>query len=143
MSNLSIKLAIFGLFVAGVLLTACGGGGEAPAAGEEAPAAVTLDFVGEDISFDVESVSVTSGQEVTVNFQNAGTLEHSWVLVSDRIDPLVATEADALPGTNSGTIVGGEGTTLNFVAPGPGDYTFVCTVEGHAEAGMLGDFIVK
>ena len=144
MKKLSIQLIVLGIVAVGAFLSACGGG-DAPAASEggDAAAAVTLDFVGTDIAFDKDSVTVTSGQEVTINLKNEGTLEHSWVLINDRVDPLTATDTDGLIGTQSGAIPGGESTSFTFTAPGPGNYIFVCTIEGHAEAGMLGDFIVQ
>ena len=136
------KIITIALLLVAFTLAACGGGGdEAPAAGDNGP--ITLDFEGQDIAFDKSSVSVNAGQEVTVNFNNVGSLEHNWVLVSGSVDPLSATESDALAGANSGVLAGGESTTFTFTAPPPGEYQFVCTTEGHATAGMVGTFTVN
>lgn len=136
-------LALAALFFMGVfVMVACGGGGET-AASEGADGIVTLEFEGTDIAFDKDSVAVQSGQEVNVILNNVGTLEHSWVLVDGSIDPLLATEEDALVGATTGNIAGGESKTIAFIAPAAGDYLFVCTVEGHAAAGMWGDFIIE
>lgn len=143
MKKFSTQLIVLGIIAMGAFLSACAGS-EAPAASESEEAkAVTFDFEGQDIAYNIDSVEVSSGQEVTINFDNVGTLEHSWVLVSERVDPVEATEADGLIGAKSGTVAGGESTSFTFTAPGPGTYTFVCTVEGHAEAGMVGDFVVQ
>ncbi|MEM7801938.1 MAG: plastocyanin/azurin family copper-binding protein [Chloroflexota bacterium] len=133
----------FALFSLVGLLAACGGGApEAPEGDPTAP--ITLDFEGTDIAFDVTSVAVNVNQPVRVRLENLGTLEHSWVLIAGDTDPITATEEDAIQNADSGVIAGGENATFNFTAPSePGTYIFVCTVEGHAEAGMLGDFVVQ
>ncbi|MDJ0756272.1 MAG: plastocyanin/azurin family copper-binding protein [Ardenticatenaceae bacterium] len=134
-----VAIFLFGVMV----MVACGGGGDTPTSGEEATGPVTIEFEGGDIFFDKDEVTVQSGQEVTIVLNNVGTLEHSWVLVDGSVDPLLATEADALAGATTGDIAGGESASITFVAPPAGDYLFVCTVEGHAAAGMWGDFIVE
>ncbi len=116
-------------------LAACGGGGESADSGG---GPVTLDFEGQDIAFDKTSATVNANEQVTINFNNVGTLEHSWVLIPGNADPLTATEADALGGASSGTVAGGESVSFTFTAPPPGEYQFVCTIEGHAAAGMVG-----
>lgn len=132
------------LVLMGGLLAGCGGGGaaEAPA---DPNAPITLDFEATDIAFDTNSVTVAAGQSVRIRMNNAGTLEHNWLLISGDVDPLTATEDDALIAeANTGRIAGGDSVSVNFEAPSaPGTYTFVCTVEGHAAAGMLGDFVVQ
>ena len=130
------------ILLSAFFLIGCGGS-ETVETELDASQPITLKFEGQDILFDVTEATVKSGQEVTVELNNVGTLEHSWVLISDRVDPLLATEADALLGANSGVVAGGESTSFTFFAPSPGDYIFVCTIEGHAAAGMLGDFKVE
>ena len=129
------KRFIYGLATAVLLLmAACGGG--APA--EETVETVTLDVIGDDsFNFEPANYTVPAGAEVTVNFENVGTLEHSWVLVSERVEPTEATAEDALAGASSGTIAGGESTTFTFAAPPAGEYTVVCTIPGHAAGGMV------
>lgn len=130
----------FSLFIVvlltGLMLAACGG---AEPAG---PAPVTIDVTGYDeFRFDPAEITVEAGAEVTLNFQNAGALEHNWLLVSQAVDVASATEADALAGANTGVIGAGQSTTITFTAPPAGTYTIVCTVPGHAVGGMTGRFI--
>jgi plastocyanin len=123
------------LLLAGLLLAACGG---AEPAG---PTPVTIDVAGYDeFRFEPASITVEAGAEVTINFQNAGALEHNWLLVSQAVDAASATEADALAGANTGIIGAGESTSITFTAPPAGTYTMVCTVPGHAVGGMVGTF---
>jgi plastocyanin len=129
-----LVLALVALFV-----VACGGGGES-----SGPEAATLDFTGYDeFRYDPTSATVASGAQVTVNFENAGVLEHNWMLASNTIDPAEASEDDALGGAISGLIPGGATNTFTFTAPPAGTYQILCTVPGHAAAGMRADFIVE
>jgi plastocyanin len=123
------------VLLTGVMLAACGGSEPA------GPAPVSFDVSGYDeFRFDPNTISVEAGAEVTINFQNAGALEHNWLLVSQAVDPASATEADAIAGANTGIIGGGQSTSITFTAPPAGTYTIVCTVPGHAVGGMVGTF---
>lgn len=143
MKNFLKTLFALSLFAAAAVMTACGGSEPAPATAGGADTPVTFDIEGQDIAFDINDLSVVAGQEVTINFDNVGTLEHSWVLVSGSMDPLEATDSDAIRGISSGTIAGGESTTFSFKAPSAGTYLYVCTIEGHAAAGMVGELVVQ
>ena len=121
-----------------LLLAACGGG--APSG----PEAVSQTVAGyDDFRFEPADVTAPEGAEVTINFENEGVLEHSWVLVASSVDPLTATLEDALAGATSGTVPAGESQTFTFTAPPAGDYTVVCTVPGHAAGGMVGTLTVN
>ncbi len=125
-----------------LFLAACGGdeGGN----GDTGPEDATLSFSGNDsFEFDPASASAPAGANVTVNFDNVGALEHSWVLMTSDIDPLTATEADALNNASSGVVPPGESTSFSFTAPDPGTYQYVCTVPGHAAGGMVGTLTVN
>ena len=135
------KIITLALLVLALALVACGGGSETTSTESAGP--VTLDFEGQDIAFNTTAATVSAGQAVTINFSNVGTLEHSWVLLPPGTDALTATEADAFAGATTGTVAGGESKSFSFTAPGAGTYQFVCTIEGHAAAGMVGTLTVK
>jgi plastocyanin len=126
------------MLLTGLMLAACGGGDATP----PGPAPVTIDVAGYDeFRFDPSTITVEAGAEVTINFQNAGALEHNWLLVSQAVEPASATEADAIAGANTGIIGAGQSIAITFNAPPAGTYTIVCTVPGHAVGGMVGTFI--
>lgn len=107
------------------------------------PPPVTLDFSALDtFSYAPQSAEVRTGTALTVQFENTGVLDHSWMLTTADVDVTAVREEDALPGTSTGIIPGGERTTVSFTAPSPGQYKVVCTVPGHAAAGMVADFSV-
>jgi plastocyanin len=81
------------------------------------------------IAFDTTELSAKAGQ-VTIDFSNPAPLEHD-----------VAIEQDGKELAVSETIT--EGETSVSAELQPGTYTFLCTVPGHAEAGMEGTLTVK
>lgn len=135
------KIVTLALLLFAFTLAACGGSDTGSTNTGGGP--VTLDFKGQDIAFDKTSATANAGQSITVNFSNIGSLEHNWILVPPGTDPLTAKQEDALSGANSGTVAAGETKTFTFTAPPAGSYTFVCTVEGHAAAGMVGTLTVQ
>ncbi len=122
------------LLVVAWFFVACGDG--------RAPSAVVLAVAARDVAFDPTALTVPAGAAVTVNLTNQGMLEHNWVVVPANVDLATATVADATNQADSGMVTGGQSTTLTFTAPAAGDYHFLCTVPGHAAAGMVGTFTV-
>lgn len=82
-----------------------------------------------DLTFDTTSLTSKPGK-VTIDFDNPATLEHN-----------VAIDQDGKEIATSETI--GKGKTSVSADLAPGTYTFLCTVPGHAEAGMEGTLVVK
>jgi len=81
-----------------------------------------------EIAFDKKALHSRPGK-VTIELTNPATLEHD-----------VAIEQDSKEIAVSETI--GKGKTSVSADLAPGDYTFLCTVPGHAEAGMEGTLTV-
>jgi plastocyanin len=109
-------------------------GGEAPSKPQpsEKGAATTALKLSADptqIAFDTTSLTSKPGK-VTIDFDNPSALEHN-----------VAIEQDGKQIATSETIT--EGKTSVSADLQPGTYTFLCTVPGHAEAGMEGTLTVK
>lgn len=81
------------------------------------------------IAFDKTSLTSKPG-EVTIDLTNPAALEHD-----------VAIEQDGKLIAVSKTVAKGSTSVTADLAPGT--YTFLCTVPGHAEAGMEGSLTVK
>jgi uncharacterized cupredoxin-like copper-binding protein len=129
---------IFTVFMLmGMLIVACGGE-------DSPPESAVLTFVGDDsLQFSPTSAMVSPNQTVDVTVENAGTLEHNWILVAGNTEPTEVVESNAIGGANSGLIPGGESLTFSFTAPPAGTYQYVCIVPGHAAAGMVGTLTVQ
>lgn len=106
--------------------------GEAPSEPTESNAVATTLKLAADptqIAFDTTKLSAKAG-EVTIDFDNPSALEHD-----------VAIEQDGNQIAISETIA--KGKTSVSADLQPGTYTFLCTVPGHAEAGMEGTLTVR
>jgi plastocyanin len=106
-----------------------GGGGQEPAAAKGPGGTLKLAADPTAIAFDTTKLSSKPGK-VTIEFTNPAPLEHD-----------VAIEEDGKQIAVSQRIT--EGKTSVSVDLAPGTYTFLCTVPGHAEAGMEGTLVVK
>ncbi len=81
------------------------------------------------LAFDTKELSSKPGK-VTIDFTNPGPIPHN-----------VAVEKDGKQLVASAVITNGKASVSTDLAPGT--YTFLCTVPGHAEAGMQGTLVVK
>jgi plastocyanin len=81
------------------------------------------------IAYDTTSLTSQAG-EVTIDFTNPAPLEHDVAIEKDG-EEIAASELIA------------ESETSVSAELEPGTYTFLCTVPGHAEAGMEGTLVVK
>jgi plastocyanin len=105
--------------------------GEAkPEAGGKGPGGtLKLSADPSQIAFDTTTLTSKPGK-VTIDFDNPAALEHN-----------VAIEQGGKQLAISETIASGKTSVTAELAPGT--YTFLCTVPGHAEAGMEGTLTVK
>ena len=117
-------LAILAVAVLATLgLAACGGGSN------PAPAPLAVNLKAEDIKYDATTMTAKVGQPVTVSIQNAGALEHSFVI-------------DALT-VKLEHIQAGQTSSVTFTPTTAGTYEFYCDVPGHKDAGMKGTLTVN
>jgi uncharacterized cupredoxin-like copper-binding protein len=155
------SLSIMALLAVVILLLAACGGGSSQAA-PTAPAAAgpsaqqVLDAINvemHDIYFGAENNNVEKppvwsvgvGQQVNMNFDNKGALEHSWaILQRDAEMPMPYTDADADKlFYTSGNLKPGEQKADSFAAPAEaGEYIVFCTVAGHYPI-MQGRLVVE
>jgi plastocyanin len=115
-------LGPLGLIVAGVLLAVVGSG----LVFMSGPAAVhSLVLSATDVAFVPTSVAVPAHGHVSLEFRNESSEPHTLIL----LDPLRL---------SSGRVVEpGQAETLEFVAPAPGTYDFLCNVH----EGMVGTLV--
>jgi plastocyanin len=111
-----------------------GQGGSAEGGAQKAPVSgpggtLQLAASATELAFDTTELSSEPG-EVTIDFENPAALEHN-----------VAIEKEGEKIAESETIAQGKTTVTADL--GPGTYTFLCTIPGHAEAGMEGTLTVK
>jgi nitrite reductase (NO-forming) len=87
-----------------------------------------VELVMEDIAFDPTELTIPADVDVTIELTNDGMLPHNFAVPSEGI------QSEDYGSGASGSIV------VNLPA---GTYEFICSVPGHADAGMRGTLIVE
>jgi uncharacterized cupredoxin-like copper-binding protein len=104
-----------------------------------------------DFAYDPASIMVPAGQPVILTIKNIGNIEHDFVV--DQIDGSTKVIQDSGSDAHHAhgeeqnydlRISAGAGDTsvLQFTVSEPGTYKIFCSVEGHEEAGMIGELVV-
>ncbi|MCZ2101232.1 MAG: azurin [Chitinophagales bacterium] len=135
---------------------------EQPAAAVADANVTEVSISGDDqMKFDTDEITVKAGQQVRLTLVHTGKLPkegmgHNWILLKDGVDldefageAMKAKDTDYVPASREGDIIahtkvigGGESTTIDFAAPAPGTYQFLCSFPGHSGM-MRGHFIVE
>ena len=116
------KLLAVSAITLALALSACGGGagdGGDGDAGETAETTITVGTdTGAELQFVPNEVSAPANTAITLVFNNESDSQPHNLTFQD--GPITAaTETNVPPG---------ESETLEFTTPGPGDYSFVCTI---------------
>lgn len=123
------------LLLAGLVLSACGGG---PGTAE-----LTVDMA--EFMFEPAQLSVPANAQVTLNLSNSGSLEHELVIMKMGEEVTAPVNEDTIEEKVfwEHELEAGESETLQFQAPSePGTYQIICGIAGHLEQGMEGTLTV-
>ena len=90
--------------------------------------ATHIEITAKDLRFAPADLHVPAGGFVVVRFTNDDTVFHDW-----EVEGLANVDAGARPGQTQ---------QIRFRIDTPGTYRVLCTVEGHAGAGMVGTLVV-
>jgi Cu+-exporting ATPase len=119
-----------GAYLVGVAVLALAVAGGVLAADRALDAAATrITITARDLRFSPAEVVVRAGEWTLVEFVNDDPLVHDWL-----VEGIANLDTTARPGAMS---------KLRFVLDRPGEYVIVCTVPGHAAAGMVGTLVVR
>ncbi|MEX0951311.1 MAG: cupredoxin domain-containing protein [Gammaproteobacteria bacterium] len=89
----------------------------------------SIELIAEEFAFLPAEIEIEAGQILTITLKNHGALAHNITFTNMDIE----TE----------TIQGGSETTTQVRFDQSGRYEYICSVPGHANAGMRGVVIVK
>ena len=95
-------------------------------ADDAATTAVQVEFV--DIAFNPDELTIPADTDVTLQFTNSGAAVHNFLIEEPEVF-----SGDLAPGATSELVV-------NLPA---GDYEYICSIPGHAAAGMTGTLTVE
>lgn len=137
-----LKRILFILF-SFVLLTAC--------ASQSSQSAKDITVEMTDFAYTPASITVPAGEPVTLTLKNTGNIEHDFVV--EKIDATTKVIEDS--GSDAHHAHGeeqnydlhvsanaGDTSVIQLTVTEPGTYQVFCSVEGHKEAGMIGELIV-
>ena len=109
-----------------------------------------METEGDQLAFRQTELSCRSGDHVRLTFRHTGkyiSFTHNWVLIlPGTYDALIKDAADAgeangwVPPHDARVLAAtrlcakGETAVIEFVAPAPGDYLYLCTTPGHGES---------
>ena len=115
----------------------------------------------DQMKYNKSEIRVKAGQKVKLTLKHVGKMEksvmgHNWALLTKDADmaavgqaSATAVDTDYIPADMKDKFIvhtkmlgGGESDSIEFMAPEPGTYTFMCTFPGHY-ALMQGKFIVE
>jgi uncharacterized cupredoxin-like copper-binding protein len=126
-----------------ILLTACASQPSGPATD------ITVEMA--DFAYDPSAITVPAGEPVTLTLKNIGNIEHDFVV--EKID--VTTQVIEDSGSDAHHAHGeeqnydlhvsanaGDTSVIQLTIAEPGTYKVFCSVEGHEEAGMIGELVV-
>ena len=104
----------------------------------------------EEFQFTPTDWTVAADQEITIDLENNGSVEHEWVILQPGVT--ISSEAD-LPETEEELLADfvywedevepGDSKTLTFTAPEAGTYQVICAIADHFDAGMEGTLTVE
>lgn len=104
-----------------------------------------------DFTYSPLAIQIPAGQPVTIMLKNSGNVEHDFVIDKINVKDVEAGDSGHAAHHQMGDqpnfdlhffAEAGETATLKFTALEPGTYEIFCSVEGHKEAGMIGELIV-
>jgi uncharacterized cupredoxin-like copper-binding protein len=131
------------ILVCTILLTGCAGSSQQPVT------EITVEAT--DFTYDPVSITVPAGQPVTLMLKNMGKVEHDFVIDKINVTDVEASDSSPAEHHQMGGMPeydlhffakAGETASLQFTALEPGKYEIFCSIEGHKEAGMIGELIV-
>jgi uncharacterized cupredoxin-like copper-binding protein/mono/diheme cytochrome c family protein len=134
-------VAVFGVCALGLgaLLLGVGTGTASGHVQSHATAKVTVVTVTagkpSELAFKLSKFSALPAGAITFKVKNAGTLSHDFKLCTT---PVATSAKNACVGKVTKMLKAGQSTTLAVVLKKKGKYEYLCTVPGHAGAGMKG-----
>ena len=119
-------------------LAACGGSDDG---GEPPGGPVTLQAEAVEFSFSPDAWFANAAETITVEFTNAGSIDHTWIVLSQRVESEdEITDAIKL---FSMTVSAGETLSAKIPSLDAGTYQVVCDIDGHFSAGMEGELRIS
>jgi uncharacterized cupredoxin-like copper-binding protein len=128
--NMVVRLTIVGLVAVVLVVAIASLAGQSSTGASPGVAAIVL----EDLHFTPNRLDAKVGVPLSVRLTNQGTEQHDLNFPSLHMPSLDGVESILAPG---------ETRTITLEFDQPGTHTFICTLPGHAAAGMTGAVFVS
>ena len=125
-----VSLALVVLVAVTVVAIVASAGGQGQVGGSSGSGGIIL----EDFRFNPNRIDMKVGVPLTIRLTNRGTERHDLNFESIHMPGLVGVESILEPG---------ETRTITLTFDQPGSHVFICTLPGHAAAGMTGAAVVS
>lgn len=132
---------VFFLFIPAILLAAC-------LRASRPATAITVEA--SDFAYTPGSLTIPANQPVALTLKNTGHIEHDFVIAEIDVTGVKGSESGPAEHHHMDQpeydlhffAKAGESAVLKFTAMQPGTYEIFCSIQGHKQAGMIGELIV-
>ena len=120
------------LLIITVCLASCGSSADKPV--------TSLSVEMKEFTFTPASMTVAANQEISLHLSNTGAVDHDFTILKLGAVPKTPFDRDKQKGDIliDFKLSASQSGDFKFTLPAPGEYTFICAMPGHVEAGMLG-----
>jgi len=88
------------------------------------------------------TLTLTSGDTVTVTLHNAGTMSHNFAIVNAKSSTASVLWSAQVDSPSNG-VPAGQSASVTFTVGSAGNYYYICQVDGHVALGMWGNVVVQ
>jgi plastocyanin len=88
------------------------------------------------------TLTLTSGDSVTVTLHNAGTMSHNFAIVNAKSSTATVLWSAQVDSASNG-VPAGSSASVTFTVGDAGNYYYICQVDGHVALGMWGNVVVQ
>jgi plastocyanin len=88
------------------------------------------------------TLTLTSGDSVTVTLHNAGTMSHNFAIVNAKSSTATVLWNAQIDSPSNG-VPAGQSASVTFTVGSAGNYYYICQVDGHVALGMWGNVVVQ
>ncbi len=88
------------------------------------------------------TLTLTSGDSVTITLHNAGTMNHNFAIVNAKESTATVLWGAQIASASNG-VGAGQSASVTFTVGSAGSYYYICQTDGHVSLGMWGNVTVQ
>ena len=146
----SWAVAALGLVAIFVVGAACGGDARDIKDSNDSSVRELKIGMSDELAFNPPAIEVSAGEPIRLIVENSGAALHDWSVAEIAVERVMSEGSETGGHSAHGeeldlhvALDGGQAGSIEFTPMEAGEYRFVCTVTGHAAAGMIGTLVVR